>query len=90
MANFRGKRLCRYDMYLIDEDGDEIDELPVRGFPSKEEAIAYATSPEREGTDLCHIVCIPLGDDDDPDFREEWEYNGPDCEPWEVVWSSLE
>ena len=39
MANFRGKRLCRYDVYLIDEDGDEIDELPVRGFPSKEEAI---------------------------------------------------
>ena len=77
-------------MYLIDEDGDEIDELPVRGFPSKEEAIAYATSPEREGTDLCHIVCIPLGDDDDPDFREEWEYNGPECEPWEVVWSPLE
>ena len=32
MANFRGKRLCRYDVYLIDEDGDEIDELPVRGF----------------------------------------------------------
>ena len=32
MANFRGKGLCRYDVYLIDEDGDEIDELPVRGF----------------------------------------------------------
>ena len=32
MSNSRNKRLCRYDVYLIDEDGDEIDELPVRGF----------------------------------------------------------
>ena len=90
MSNSRNKRLCRYDVYLIDEDGDEIDELPVKGFPSKEEAIAYATSPEKEDTGLYHIVCIPLGDDDDPDFREECEYNGPECEPWEVVRASLE
>ena len=90
MANSKDKRLCRYDVYLIDEDGEEIDELPIKSFSSKEEAIAYATSPKRDSKDLYHIVCIPLGDDDDPDFREEWKYNGPDCEPWEAVWSSLE
>lgn len=90
MANSKDKRLCRYDVYLIDEDGEEIDELPIKSFSSKEEAIAYTTSPERDSKDLYHIVCIPLGDDDDPDFREEWKYNGPDCEPWEAVWSSLE
>lgn len=90
MANSKDKRLCRYDVYLIDEDGDEIDEFPVKRFSSKEKAIAYVTSPKRDSKDLYSVVCVPLGDDDDPDFREEWKYNGPDCEPWEAVWSSLE
>ena len=74
-------------MYEVDEAGDEIGELPFETFASKDEAVACAKLYKEKNEGSYHVVCVPLGDDDDPDFMDEWFYSVPDYEPWEVVWS---
>ena len=85
--DFDNDNFCRFDLYEVDEDGDEIGELPFETFASKDEAIACAKLYKENNEGSYHVVCVPLGDDDDPDFMDEWFYNVPDYEPWEVVWS---
>lgn len=71
-----------YEVYELDEDGDEIDSLEA--FDDFNEALEFA----KESGLRTHICLIPTIDpDDDPDIREWFEYHC-EYEPYEVVWES--